>query len=198
MALRNITVDDRSSLITYTPASEWVMVHDTLDARGSHMLTNYITGEATITYTFLNMYYMSARWYYHVGAVIDVDGQVGIAAMRDYTTPPDPHTLKATMASSVVWSYKGDGMKERKITIKVPQGDDLTVPLTQLHSFEVDDAPATSNTSPLPSTSSTSTTPPSSSPSQPVVTNGSHGLSSPVKTMVISLSIVGTALLGLF
>lgn len=75
----------------------------------------------------LNMYYMSARWYYHVGAVIDVDGQVGIAAMRDYTTPPDPHTLKATMASSVVWSYKGDGMKERKITIKVPQGDDLTV-----------------------------------------------------------------------
>ncbi|PPR00019.1 hypothetical protein CVT24_009026 [Panaeolus cyanescens] len=208
VALRNITVDDRDPLIKYFPSSEWIRIQDTLDADGGHMLTNFHLSEATLTFSFLNMYYMSTRWHYHVGAVIVVDGQEGVADMQDYSGGPDPDDKRAVIPSSVVWSYKGDGMKERTITVRVPPGDTLTV--VDMFIFEVDDEPTSVVSTPAlsptsgaslasssPSTTSSIATSSPPSTSSTVTGNTSSGLTPQTKALVISLSVVGAAFLAL-
>ncbi|KAF9045259.1 hypothetical protein BJ165DRAFT_149287 [Panaeolus papilionaceus] len=202
MALRNITVDDTNSMITYTPPLQWTRVPTTLAAGGGHMLANYNHAEATITFIFLNMYYIAARWNYPIGGVVIwVDGHPFDVDMQDKIAPPSPTPpAQPVVGSDVVWAYKGDGMKER--TIKITNAIDNGLVVVDMFIFELDGEVTNAlltapgwvvGGDPGPSTSNPSDPPPTSSS-----TNTPRGLSSQAKAMAISLSMVGAALLGFF
>ncbi|KAF9045260.1 hypothetical protein BJ165DRAFT_150939 [Panaeolus papilionaceus] len=189
LALINITIDETSSLIRYTPPSRWTHVDDTLAAGGAHMLSNSSLSQATITFIFLNMYYFTTRWNGPVEALIFVNGQPSSINMQDDTsTAPPDNTVQPTMASSVVWTYKGGIMDEREISIAGAHA------VVDMIIFEVDDTPTSSlltspsavGRNPGPSTSNPSDTSPTSSP-----TITPHRLSSPAKATLISLCVAG-------
>ena len=49
-ALTNITIDETSPLITYTPANTWSRITGDLDAGGGHMLASDPGASASITF----------------------------------------------------------------------------------------------------------------------------------------------------
>ena len=50
--LHNVTVDDQSPLITYSPPSSWILSNpNDLDAGGAHTLTQDKAATATFTFT---------------------------------------------------------------------------------------------------------------------------------------------------
>ncbi|KAJ3501496.1 hypothetical protein NLJ89_g9309 [Agrocybe chaxingu] len=200
---RNVTVDDTSPLITYTPDASWTVITGDLDAGGSHRLTLDNSASATITYTFASFYFMSVKWPYRVTTLLTIDDQqTMIVDLQDHTVP-DVGSGGGTVRSSVVAQHQGTMNMEHTIRVSIPPGDLYAVVDTFI--FEIIDPDPTSSNSLSPSSSSTqdptptSTTgipPPSTSDGARV---GSESSSS-TRTLAIALGVAGpiVALLLLF
>ncbi|KDR84497.1 hypothetical protein GALMADRAFT_715481 [Galerina marginata CBS 339.88] len=128
-ALRNITVDDQDPRIVYSPSSSWTRIDGpNLDAAGGHMLAEDDPGAtATITFTFVSVYFMSTLWPYRVRDNLVIDGDSPITLdLQDYSVP-DVGYGSGTVASSVVAWYEGTESSEHTIVVSVPPGDKYTI-----------------------------------------------------------------------
>ncbi|KAJ3501497.1 hypothetical protein NLJ89_g9311 [Agrocybe chaxingu] len=202
---RNVTIDDTSSLISYTPDASWLLIVGDMSAGGSHRLAMSSSAFATITYTFASFYFMSPKWPYRVSTQLTLDGQqTRILILQDNSVPIDVND--GMVRSSVVGYYEGTTNIEHTIRVSVPPGDPYAV--VDMFIFEViDPASSTSLSTSSSSTqdatatamaTSTTVTPP---PSNSAGTGGGNSSSSgTTRPLTIALGVVGPicALLLLF
>ncbi|CAA7269796.1 unnamed protein product [Cyclocybe aegerita] len=191
---RNITVDDTSPLITYTPDASWTVITGDLDAGGSHRLTLSSSAFATVNYTFASFYFMSVKWPYRVITQLTIDDQqTMIVDLQDHTVP-DVGSGGGTVQSSVVAQYQGTTNMEHTIRVSIPPGDLYAV--VDMFIFEITDPDPTSSTSVSPSSSSTPDSTSTSATDIPPPSNsagasgGSESLGSR-RTLAIALGVAG-------
>ncbi|CAA7269801.1 unnamed protein product [Cyclocybe aegerita] len=200
---RNVTVDDTSSLISYTPDASWLLIVGDMSAGGSHRLAMSSSAFATITYTFASFYFISPKWPYRVTTRLTIDGQrTMLLDLQDNSMPIDVND--GMVRSSVVGYYEGTTNIEHTIRVSVPPGDPYAV--VDMFIFEVIDPASSSSLSTSSSSTQDPTTTVNSTTVTPPPTNsagtggGNHSSSGTMRPLTIALGVVGPiyALLLLF
>ena len=128
-ALRNITIDDSDSMITYT--GDWRRSNSTLDFGGSHAYTLDPEAQAVVTFigSFpchriccsktvklalgVGVYFLSPRWPFAITMQLSLDdGPPNTLDLQDYITPFSDGS--ETTTSQITWNASGltNGMHE--------------------------------------------------------------------------------------
>ncbi|KAJ3570642.1 hypothetical protein NP233_g4263 [Leucocoprinus birnbaumii] len=99
----NVTVDDTDPSIVYGP--NWGASNpSSLDAGGTHHLSDDPNAIAQFTFTGVAVYFMSPLWPYAVGTQVQLDGQTPVELNLTDPNPASPNINGAeTVQSSVVW-----------------------------------------------------------------------------------------------
>jgi hypothetical protein len=148
MALRNITVDDVDSMISYSGGWAGDTSHaDALDYGGS-LARNRNEGDwATFTFTgalstpevqptrptdmsFCHLgvavYYLSPRWPYYVSTRLSLDGGASVLVnLTDPNAPTVPWGARETEMYSILWSAAG--LENKQHTVEVTFGNFMVV-----------------------------------------------------------------------
>jgi hypothetical protein len=121
-SLHNITIDDSSSAIVYSPPASWTKsAPSTLDSGGTHTLTEDPAAIATFTFTGVAIYYMAPLWPYLVNTAVSLDS--GSTVLLDLTD----HSQQAnggpeTVASHVIWGVTGLSNIQHSLVMSVGSG----------------------------------------------------------------------------
>ncbi|KAF8886946.1 hypothetical protein BD779DRAFT_542299 [Infundibulicybe gibba] len=127
-ARQNISIDDPSPSISYTPIASWGKTAPTsLDEGGSHMLTTDPGATATFSFTGVRVYFMSPLWPYTVTTALTLDN--GPIILLNLTDPNQPATDGGpeTAQSRVVWGSDELENKQHKFVVSVGQGQQFAI-----------------------------------------------------------------------
>ncbi|KAG5634304.1 hypothetical protein H0H81_002475 [Sphagnurus paluster] len=183
----NVTVNHQDPSIQYTPPASWIVsAPSTLDAAGTHMLTQDPAATATFTFTGVAVYFLSPLWPYAVNTAVSLDAAPPVLVDLVDHSRPTADGGPETVQSQVRWSAAGLANTKHTLVISVGARQSFAV-VDALIYTTLD--PASSATPP---TSSMATfTAPLSTPSPPSSTSTSSSSSSSPHILPI---ILGTAL----
>lgn len=129
-ALKNITIDDTSSMINYKGSWDKSSLHtSSLDYNGSHTFSSDSSASATFTFTGVAVYYLSPLWPYWVNVTITIDG--GDETTLNLTDPVASMTDPGGSESSpydVRWSKTGLSSSSHEVVVSTaPSGQWIVV-----------------------------------------------------------------------
>ncbi|KAF9529819.1 hypothetical protein CPB83DRAFT_851628 [Crepidotus variabilis] len=131
-ALLNITIDDTSSYIHFEPQESWTRIIDqsgTLDAGGSHMITDDPNAFALVTIAFTSVYVLAPSWPYAVSSQVTVGDATLLVDLQDHTVrdlgvgSSAPPTVQSHPVARIVNS----NYSTQTIRISVPPGGKFAV-----------------------------------------------------------------------
>ncbi|KAL0946218.1 hypothetical protein HGRIS_012477 [Hohenbuehelia grisea] len=154
---RNITVDDDSSMITYSgdwePASQHL---NPLDFGGGHSVTSQDGATATFTFTGVAVYFMGPLWPYDVFSQVSLDNgpPVRISMVDRASTPTDGGS--ESVRSAVLWG--ASGLSNSRHTLVVSRADRYAIVDAFVYTVDDGQGSSSSSSTTLSSSSSISST----------------------------------------
>jgi len=133
----NVTVDDGSSSITYSPQSAWGTTAQTaldfpFSASSSHRLVDTLLpghggAYASFEFTGVAVYFLSPKWPYSVSTLVSLDG--GLGRCVDLFDPSGVRDAvgSETAPSTVVWSETGLTNTRHTVRVSACSGDQYAV-----------------------------------------------------------------------
>ncbi|KAJ3515672.1 hypothetical protein NLJ89_g1604 [Agrocybe chaxingu] len=132
--LVNVTLDETSSLITYSPLGSWRRLDDTgpggavLNYGGYHMVTEDPEAYASITFTYASFYFIASRYPYKVTTAITIDGTTTVLDLQDHSVPVQTgNAVSASKGWDIIQAFPGTTSAEHTVTIGINPGDPYAV-----------------------------------------------------------------------
>ncbi|CAA7269826.1 unnamed protein product [Cyclocybe aegerita] len=191
--LVNVTLDETSLLITYSPQRSWRRLDDAdpggaiLNYGGYHMVTEDPEAYANVTFTYVSFYFIASRYPYKVTTAVTIDGTTTVLDLQDHSVPVQTgNAVSASKGWDIIQAFPGTISARHTLTIGINPGDPYAV-LDALM-FEVSESEPDSIAAVNPSTAATVTR------TVTATSAASSNASQSVRSLTIALGVVSAIL----